>query len=40
MKQYKKIKQNWTGQETFISAFVQFLTTSTKVFFSERKTAY
>ena len=33
MKQCQEIEQNWTGRETFISVFVQFLTTSTNFFF-------
>ena len=35
MKQSQEIKQNWTGRETLISVFAQFLTTSTKIFFLE-----
>ena len=36
MKWWQKIKQNWTGQETLISDFVKFLTTSTNFFFWKR----
>ena len=40
MKQSQEIKQNWTGRETLISVFAQFLTTSTKIFFFGRQTGY
>ena len=39
MKQCQEIKQNWTGRETLISVFLQFLTISIN-FFCGRETGY
>ena len=40
MKQYQEIKQNWTRRENLLSVFVQFLTTSTTIFFLERRLSF